>query len=157
MMDGFCSWSVHHPCKINCYITYEWLCSQEQDGSWSFTDSFSSYIRLHDMFFWGKNVLVWEKKLYHYMGSGATGWSDSRRNAELRQGSTAMATGCDESFSQTSVWYLIRGLWRVCRVHLQTSSRSGEENLKEIQMFVIQIWVFDGGVGLALPLIWSLS
>lgn len=55
VMDGFCSWSVHHACKINCYITYEWLCSHEQDGSWSFANSFSSCIYLPNMTF-GKKI-----------------------------------------------------------------------------------------------------
>lgn len=44
-----------------------------------------------------------EKKFYHYLHSGATGLSDLRRYAEPRHDSTAMATGCDESLSQTSV------------------------------------------------------
>lgn len=26
----FCSWSVHHPCKINGYITCEWLCGEKE-------------------------------------------------------------------------------------------------------------------------------
>lgn len=54
-------------------------------------------------------------------------------------------------------WYLFSEVKGLQRSPPKTSTRTGEEKFfNEIQMFVIQIWAFDGAVGLALALVWRL-
>lgn len=88
----FCSWSVHNPCKINCYITCEWLCSREQDGSSPFTASLLQRLNSSS----GHNVCgEKEKKFNRHVHRWSDWWGGNRPSP-----SVAMPTGRDKSLSK---------------------------------------------------------